>query len=88
MWGRGAPASWANRPGVPSFTERKVTEAEQRETQREQSVRPPPILGGALSSPTPGSHPVWGAPQALSPTPGLPMEASCAPGGAGGRGVG
>lgn len=88
MWGRGASASWANQPGVPGFTERKVTEAVQRETQREQSAGQPPSLGGALSSPTPGCHPVRGAPQALSPNPRLPMEASCAPGGAGGGGVG
>jgi hypothetical protein len=60
MWGRGAWASWAAQPGVPGFTDRKVTEAVPRETQRELRGQQPPSLGGALSSPAPGSHPVRG----------------------------
>lgn len=76
-----------HQPGVPGFAEE--SDRSPAEGDAERAGRPTATsLGGALRSPAPGSHPVRGAPQALSPAPGLPMEASCAPGGAGGRGVG
>lgn len=75
MWGRGAQASWANQPRVPGFRLGKVTEAARRKRPREISAtRQPPILGGALSSPAPGSHPARGAPPASAPPPGSPWK--------------
>lgn len=72
MWGRGARASWANQPRVPGFRPGKVTEAVPRTRPRE--IRHPSCLGGALSSPTPGSHPARGAPPASAPPPGSPWK--------------
>lgn len=74
MWGRGASASPALRPGGSQFPERKVTEAVQRETQRPRRGRRPPSLGGALGSPAPRSRPVRGAPPASAPPPGSPWK--------------
>lgn len=74
MWGRGALASWASQPGVPGFTERKVTEAVRREKQRQRRGRQPPSLGGALSSPAPAPTLSGGLLKPSAPPPGSPWK--------------
>lgn len=67
MWGRGASASWANQPRVPGFREESDRSGTQGDAERAERPAATQSRGGALSSPTPGSHPVRGG--SSSPQP-------------------
>lgn len=77
-WGRGAPASWANRPGVPSFTEK--SDRSRAEGDAERAERSAATLSrGSAQLPHPGLPPCLGGSSSPQPHSRAPHGSQLCP---------